>query len=72
MSRGAKYLLTAIDRNSRWIKVYPLENIEAATVTDMFIREWISRFGVPATVITDQGMQFVSRMFTNALEMLGT
>ena len=72
ISRGAHYLLTMIDRHSHWIEVCLLENIEAATETDSFIRQWISRFGVPATVITDRGLQFTSRLFTNALEMLGT
>ena len=72
MSRGARYLLTCIDRHSRWIEVCPLENIEAKTVTDAFIRTWVTRFGVPAVVITDRGLQFTGRMFTNALELLGT
>ena len=49
-----------------------MENVEAATVTDAFIKEWISQYGGPATVITDRGMQFTSQTFSNALEMLGT
>ena len=61
-----------IDCHSRWIEVCPLENFEATTVMDSFICQWISRFGVPATVITDRGLQFTSRLFTDALEMLGT
>jgi len=72
MSRGARYLLTCIDRHSRWIEACPLENIEAQTVTDAFIRTWVTRFGVPAVVITDRGLQFTCRMFTTALELLGT
>ncbi len=32
---------------------------------------WISRFGVPSTIITDQGRQFESRLWTNLMSLLG-
>jgi hypothetical protein len=58
-----QYCLTAVDRFSRWPEVYPLERITAEDVADVFIRGWISRFGCPERITTDQGRQFESKLF---------
>ena len=54
-SQGFRYLLTVIDRNTRWIEVKKLEDINSTAVMAAFIKFWISRYGVPITVITDRG-----------------
>ena len=47
-----------VERYSRWIEAVPMTNIEARTVAKQFTETWISRFGVPAIVTTDRGLQF--------------
>ena len=42
-----KYLLTCIDRATRWIEVIPLVDISASNLAIAFLNAWISRFGVP-------------------------
>jgi hypothetical protein len=49
------YLLTIIDRSTRWFEAVPLRNMEASTCADAFIAKWVARFGVLATVNTDRG-----------------
>jgi transposase InsO family protein len=49
-----------IDRTSRWPEVVPLANISAETCADAFVSGWVSHHGVPHTVTTDRGTQFVS------------
>ena len=60
---GKKYLLTMIDRFSRWIEAVPLSRITAETCSKAFYETWISRYGVPETIVSDQGAQFESVIF---------
>lgn len=48
-----RYLLTMIDRFSRWPEAVPLKDIEALTIYRAFVDSWISRFGSPETLSTD-------------------
>ncbi|XP_051155191.1 uncharacterized protein K02A2.6-like [Leptopilina boulardi] len=68
---GYRYCLTLIDRFSRWPEAVPLKNIEAMTVCRAFFDCWISRFGSPETLSTNQGSQFESRLFSALLKLSG-
>jgi transposase InsO family protein len=57
---GRSYLMTIIDRTSRWPEAVVLPDITAETCTDAFVHAWVTRFGVPHTVTTDRGTQFTS------------
>ena len=69
--RGFKYLLTMIDRTTRWPEAVPLANTTAETVLQAFLDHWVSRFGVPSTVTTDRGAQFTSGTWRQSLSRLG-
>ena len=45
--------------------------MEVTTVADVFAREWVARFGVPAYVTTDRGTQFSSSTWSGQCEKLG-
>nr|VZI40994.1 unnamed protein product [Spirometra erinaceieuropaei] len=70
-SRGCNYLLTAIDRNTRWPIATPIPNITADSVAHAFLEHWISHYGVPSTITADRGQQFESRLFNSLTDLLG-
>lgn len=69
---GMKYLLTVIDRYTRWPMATPMPNITADECTKVFLRSWVSTFGAPETVTTDRGRQFTSNRWNNTMRALGT
>jgi hypothetical protein len=68
---GHVYLLTIIDRSTRWFEAVPLRNMEASMCVDAFISSWVAGFGVPETVTTDRGTQFTSALWSSACTSLG-
>ncbi|GFS35886.1 transposon Tf2-9 polyprotein [Trichonephila inaurata madagascariensis] len=70
-SDGFTFLLTCIDRYTRWPEVITVSDISAEAVAKSFIANWISRFGVPAIITKDQGGQFQSRLLYSLKQMLG-
>ena len=62
-SQGFRYLLTMINRSTRWFECLKLKDITASSVISGFLRAWVSRYGVPVTVVTDQGGQFTGSLW---------
>jgi transposase InsO family protein len=64
---GFSHLLVAIDNFSKWIEVRPLTSIRSEQAV-AFFTNIIHRFGVPNSIITDNGTQFTSKKFLDFCE----
>ncbi len=71
-SSGYTYLLTCVDRFTRWPEAIPVTDCTAETVARAFTQTWIARFGTPSTVTTDRGRQFESHVWREFSHLLGT
>jgi transposase InsO family protein len=54
--------LVAIDKFSKWVEVRPITNLRAEQAVTFFTHI-LYRFGVPNSIITDNGSQFKGRKF---------
>jgi transposase InsO family protein len=70
-SQGFRYCLTMVDRFTRWPLIAPMATMYAETVANTFYATWISRFGCPHRITTDQGRQFEASLMTSLTHLLG-
>ncbi|XP_075645243.1 uncharacterized protein LOC142616246 [Castanea sativa] len=55
-----RWLLVGTDYFTKWVEVEPLSNIRDLDAKKFFWRNIVTRFGVPRTFISDNGLQFDS------------
>jgi hypothetical protein len=67
---GNKYLLTFQDELSKYTIAIPIQQQDAETVAKFFVEEVVLKFGIPQTILTDQGSNFLSELFTNICKLL--
>ena len=70
-SEGMRYIFTIVDRFSRWVEAVPLPTMTAGDCAVALLRHWITRFGVPSDITTDQGRQFCSDLWRDLHRLLG-
>ena len=71
-SGGAKYLLTIIDRSTRWLEATPMVEATTNACAEALLSSWVSRFGVPDDLTTDRGPSFLSEIWAALAELMGT
>jgi hypothetical protein len=57
---GKKYILCVIDNCTKFPVLHPLPDAKAQTVGRAFYQSWITMFGAPTQVSSDQGPSFIS------------
>ena len=63
------YAVTMIDKFSRYPMVIPVPNILAETVAKAVLK-WISYFGPPNKIVSDNGKQFIGLVFKSLCDLL--
>lgn len=63
-------MIVFLDRFSRWILLRPVASTDAATATEVFLRDWVAYFGTPAILTSDAGSAFKNSLVKEMCEML--
>ena len=66
-----KFLLVAIDYFTMWVEAKTLATITEARIWSFVWKNIICRFGIPRTIILDNGRQFDSQGFRDFCSGLG-
>ena len=67
---GSKYVLIIVDNFTKFIEAYPLPEQSSYQIAQKFVYEWVSHYGVPMSVVTDQGSPFCSDMMQQICKLL--
>jgi transposase InsO family protein len=63
-------MLVAVDKFTKWVEAAPVTT-QDSTAAINFIKSIVFRFGVPYSIITDNGINFTSKEFKSYCEGLG-
>lgn len=69
--RRNKYLLTLQDCLTKYSDAIPMVDAESVTVATALAEQFISRFGCPKVIQTDQGSQFCSKLTEQLCKIFG-
>src|SRR4051812_33218717 len=67
--KGYVFLLVAVDKSTKWIEAMPVTNQTGATAVKFF-QSIVYKFGVPHSIITNNGTNFTSKEFQDFCEGL--
>ena len=69
-ANGNKYIFVC-DYFTKRVECYALPDHQAQTVADAVVSNFVSRYGVPSVIYSDQGREFESRLFEEVCQLLG-
>jgi transposase InsO family protein len=67
---GLTHLLVAVDKFTKWIEATPIKKLDGSS-TIKFFNEIIVRYGVPHSIITDNGTNFAKGVFAEFCSQKG-
>ena len=68
--RNCRYLLTLVDYATRWPEAIPLKDTTTEHVAEALMSIF-ARLGIPKTVLSDRGSQFVSDVMKETMKLMG-
>ncbi|KAK0596420.1 hypothetical protein LWI29_015518 [Acer saccharum] len=70
-AEGAKHAILAVDYFTKWVEAEPLVHITEANTISFVKKNILYRFGIPNTIITDNGTQFDCKKFRELCDKYG-
>ena len=68
--RENQYVLVVTDYFTKWTESYAIPDQTAPTVAEKLVAEFISRYGVPRQLHSDQGTNFESKVMAEVCKLL--
>ena len=69
---GNRFLITFVDLSTRWVEAFATPDHSAHTVARVLVEEIFTRHGSPSLIISDQGADFMSNLFQEVVNLIGT
>jgi hypothetical protein len=66
-----KYVLVVIETFTRFVELYPCSSIDGKTVVFALLQH-VGRYGVPASIQSDRGPEFVNEIIDEFVKIIGT
>jgi hypothetical protein len=63
-------MLVAVNKFTKWVEAAPVRTRDSTAAIN-FINSIVFRFGLPHSIITDNGTNFTSKEFKNYCESMG-
>ena len=68
---GNRYAVVFVDYLTKWPEVFAVADQTAHTIAQLLVKQIISRHGVPAELLSDQGADFLSGLIKEVCRILG-
>jgi transposase InsO family protein len=69
--QGHNYILTLQDHFSKWAEAVPIRRHTAPIIARIIFEQVFMRFGAPRRILTDQGPEFESKLFSDLCNLMG-
>ena len=69
---GNRYVLVIVDHLSRYTSLIALPTKESSTVAKAFVNRFVTVFGPPKVLVSDQGQEFNGKIFREVCKILET
>ena len=69
--RGNRYIMVLTDHFSKYVEVIPTRDQTAETCANEVLNKFVSRWGCPLTIHSDQGRNYESKVFQELCKILG-
>ena len=70
-ARGNSKILVITCYFTKWVEAYALPDETAETVAEALVNDFVSRYGTPISIHSDQGRNFESTLFQEVCRLLG-